>query len=92
MKAVQQLLSESDTDSETETVTVRSKPVQSRTGRIRNLDSYEQTVLHMTEIRQRMQMVLNGPEPELGKRKFVLTDADRTWERKNIIAPTTKQL
>ena len=35
---------ENPTESETETVTVRSKPVQSRPGRIRNLDSYKQTV------------------------------------------------
>ena len=39
---------------------------------------------------QGLEMRLTGPEPEpeLGNRKFVLTDADIAWEKKYIIAAT----
>ena len=56
--------------------------------RIRNLDPSNATVKNMTVIRHEMEDQLNGPQP--GSGRFVLTEADKAWEKMNIIALTLK--
>ena len=82
------MASESENKSQTESQTVKAKPLKSSQIRIRNFDPSNATVTNMTVIWQEMEDQLNGPQP--GSGRFVLTESDKAWEKMNIIALTLK--